>query len=188
MGNGSAGGDLGERLRVGMEVRPAQSRQQHWAPAIRQHGRDTAGEVCAGSRRGRARIPERITMQRKIAGIGILLLASVSYAGADDGEQIAMARVRLTTEASLTAGCTRVGSVHDRSVKDLRRKIVKAGGNTRVLLFRTDDMATIYAEVFLCRRPAENAPPGPPPPGPPPPGPPPPPPGPPPPPPPGPLR
>jgi hypothetical protein len=39
-----------------------------------------------------------------MAGIGILLLAFVSYAGADDAEQIAMAWVRLTTEASLTTG------------------------------------------------------------------------------------
>ena len=119
---------------------------------------------------GRARVPERITIQRKMAGIGILVLAFVSYAGADDAEQIAMARVRLTTEASLTTECTRVGSVHDHSVKDLRRKIVKAGGNTGVLSFRADDMATIHAEVFSCRRSAENAPPNipAPPPGPPP--------------------
>ena len=126
----------------------------------------------------RGRVPERITMQRKMAGIGILLLAFVSYAGADDAEQIAMARVRLRTVASLTTECARLGFVHDHSVKDLRRKIVKAGGNTGVLSFRADDMATIHAEVFRCRGPVENAPPyipapppGPPPPPPPPPGP-----------------
>ena len=117
-------------------------------------------------------------MQRKIAGIGILFFVFVSYAGAEDAEEMRMTRVRLTTEASLTTGCTRVGSVHDHSVKDLRRKIVKAGGNTGVLSFRTDDMATIHAEVFRCRGSAGNAPPdipapppGPPPPPPPPPGP-----------------
>ena len=118
-------------------------------------------------------------MQKKIAGLGILLLTTlVSYAGADDREWNAMARVHLTTEASLTAGCTPVGSVHDHSVKDLRQKIVKAGGNTGVLSFRNDDMASLYAEAFRCRRSAENAPPyaqapplGYPPPPPPPPGP-----------------
>jgi|KBSSwiStaDraftv2_1062776.scaffolds.fasta_scaffold49715_3 hypothetical protein len=99
-------------------------------------------------------------MQKKIAGLGILLLTTlVSYAGADDREWNAMARVHLTTEASLTAGCTPVGSVHDRSVKDLRQKIVKAGGNTGVLSFRNDDMASLYAEAFRCRRAAEDAPP-----------------------------
>ena len=41
-------------------------------------------------------------MQKKIAGLGILLLTTlVSYAGADDREWNAMARVHLTTEASL---------------------------------------------------------------------------------------
>jgi len=98
-------------------------------------------------------------MKKKMAGLGILLFAFASAAGADDREQNAMARVHLTTEASLAAGCTRVGSVHDHSVKDLRQKIVKAGGNTGVLSFRRDDMASIYAEVFRCRRSAESAPP-----------------------------
>jgi hypothetical protein len=117
-------------------------------------------------------------MKTIVTGIGILLLAFVSDARAYDAEDIAMAQVRLTTEASLTAGCARVGSVHDDSVKDLRRKIVKAGGNMGVLSFRPNEMSMIYAEVFQCRRPAVNAPPNipapPPPPGPPPPPPPPP--------------
>ena len=110
-------------------------------------------------------------MRRTMAGMGILLLAFVSYAGADDRERNAMARVHLTTEASLAAGCTPVGSVRDHSVKDIRQKIVKAGGNTGVLSFRTDDLATIHAEAFRCRPAAENAPPNipAPPPGPPPP-------------------
>lgn len=110
-------------------------------------------------------------MLRIVVGIGILLLAFVSPARADDREQIAMARVLLTTEASLITGCTRVGSVHEHSVKDLRRKIVRERGNTGLLSFRTDDMATIHAEIFRCRGSAENAPPDipPPPPGPPPP-------------------
>ena len=149
-----------------------------FAMAVQAARSENGGEVRARVRRDRARVPERITMQRKMAGVGIRLLAFVSYARADEREQIAMARVHLTTEASLTTGCTRVGSVHDHSVKDLRRKIVKARGNTGVLSFRADDMATIHAEVFWCRRSAENAPPdipalppGPPPPPPPPPGP-----------------
>ena len=51
-------------------------------------------------------------MQKEIAGLGILLFTTLaSYAGADDRERNAMARVHLTTEASLAAGCARVGSV-----------------------------------------------------------------------------
>ena len=99
-------------------------------------------------------------MQKTIAGLGILLFTSfVSYAGADDRERSAMARVHLTTEASLAVGCTPVGSVHDDSVKDIRKKIVKAGGDMAVLSFRNDDMASIYADGFRCRRSGGGAPP-----------------------------
>jgi len=44
----------------------------------------------------------------------------------------------------------RIGLVSDDSVKDLRRKIVKAGGNAAVLSFDTDDLSRIQAEVFRC--------------------------------------
>jgi len=57
-----------------------------------------------------------------------------------------MAHLRLTTEPGLTAGCARVGAVSDDSIKDLRRKIVKAGGNAAVLSFEIEDMSTIHAE------------------------------------------
>ena len=107
--------------------------------------------------------------------VGLLVILSVSSASAQDPEKIAMAQVRLTTEARLVTGCARLGSARDDSVKDLRRKIVRAGGNTGVLSFRADDLSTIYAEVFRCppaRTPAPNIPPPPPgPPPPPPPGP-----------------
>jgi len=39
-----------------------------------------------------------------------------------------------------------VGAVSDDSIKDLRRKIVKAGGNAAVLSFEIEDMSTIHAE------------------------------------------
>jgi hypothetical protein len=54
------------------------------------------------------------------------------YAWAEEAERRAMAQVLLTTEAPLLSGCTRVGLVSDDSVKDLRRKIVRAGGNAAV--------------------------------------------------------
>jgi hypothetical protein len=96
-------------------------------------------------------------------------------------ERIAMARVRLTTDPGLTRGCGRIGSAHDDSVKDLRRKIVKMGGNTALITFGgSEDLSTVYAEVFRCAGPPAAAPgtapagvpappPGPPPPPPPPP-------------------
>lgn len=105
----------------------------------------------------------------------------VGAAGAQDIEKIAMARVHLTTEPRLTQGCARIGSVRDDSVKDLRRKIVRLGGNTGLLSFGgTEDLSVVYAEVFRCAEPPAAAPgtaparippppPGPPPPPPPPP-------------------
>jgi hypothetical protein len=106
------------------------------------------------------------------------LLAWAAPAAASDAERLAMARVRLTTERAATRGCTRVGAASDDSVKDLRRKIVRLGGDTALLTFGVEDLERIHAEVFRC--PPAAPPPGvpPPPPGvpPPPPGPPPPPP------------
>ncbi|HEU5322578.1 MAG TPA: hypothetical protein VFX28_17360 [Methylomirabilota bacterium] len=103
--------------------------------------------------------------------LALALLAVVSEAGAQDAERIAMARVRLTTDARLAAGCTRVGAVYDDSIKDLRKKIVRAGGDTGVLSFRTDDLSIVQADVFRCPPPPPPVPADvpPPPPGPPPP-------------------
>ena len=80
----------------------------------------------------------------------LVVLVSVSSAWAQDPERSLMAHVRLTTEPGLTSGCARVGAVSDDSLKDLRRKIVKAGGNAAVLSFGIEDMSTIHAEVYRC--------------------------------------
>jgi len=113
------------------------------------------------------------TMKTTMGWIGALLVASASSAAADEAEHLAMARVRLTTEPSVARGCTRVGQVSDDSVKDLRRKIVRAGGDVGVLSFSTDNMENIPAQVYRCPAPASTAPrtapPTPPPPPPPPP-------------------
>jgi hypothetical protein len=112
------------------------------------------------------------------AVIGLLVAASA--ARADDFENMAMARVRLSTETAAATGCNFVGRVSDDSVKDLRRKIVRAGGNAAVISFDLSDMSVIHAQVYRCAAPAAapRVPPGvpPPPPGTPPPPPPPPPP------------
>jgi hypothetical protein len=112
----------------------------------------------------------------------LLTLAPLAPAAADDGERHAMSRLQLTTETSRTRGCTLIGAVSDDSIKDLRRKILKIGGDTALLSFGIEDLSRIYAQVFRCppaAPPAGSAPPPPPPPPgtpPPPPGPPPPPP------------
>lgn len=112
--------------------------------------------------------------------VAIVLVGASNAWGQEELERMAMTRVRLTTDAAVASGCARIGQVNDDSVKDLRRKIVRAGGNTAVLSFGIGDLSQIYAEVFLCDKfptaPAISLPPGipPPPPGlppPPPPGP-----------------
>jgi hypothetical protein len=108
-----------------------------------------------------------------LVALAAVLLVSASPAGAQDPEQLAMARVRVTTEPELARGCARIGMVQDDSMKDLRRKIVRAGGNMGVLSFRMDDLAVMQAEVFQCAQlpppPAVGPPPPPAPPPPPPP-------------------
>jgi hypothetical protein len=102
----------------------------------------------------------RITMKTKTIWTLALLLAPVSIATADDvAEDRAMARVRLSTEASVARGCTRLGSISDDRVKDLRKKIVRAGGDTGIITFSIDHMSTIMAEVYQC--PAKSAAPAP---------------------------
>jgi hypothetical protein len=107
---------------------------------------------------------------RRAATVAACVLVAASAAIADDGERLAMSRVRLTTEAAAIRGCARVGMVSDESVKDLRRKILRSGGDTALLTFGTgDDMSKINAQVFRCPTLApaapSAAPPPPPPPG-----------------------
>jgi hypothetical protein len=93
---------------------------------------------------------------------GLLLLLTASPAGpagAQDAERIAMARVRLTTEPGVIQACSRVGTARDNDLKDLRRKIVKMGGNAAHISFGgTEDLATVYAEVVRCADPPAAAP------------------------------
>lgn len=104
-------------------------------------------------------------MTKAVALTGLLMLAATLPAGAQD-ERAAIARVRLTTDPAVPVGCTRIGLVRDDSIKDLRRKVVKAGGDTALLSFPVDDLEKIDAQVFRCPR-IPSPPPGPPPPPPP---------------------
>ena len=99
-----------------------------------------------------------------------LVLLAASPAMAQDYERVILGRVRLTTDPNAAAGCTPLGAVADDSVKDLRRKIIRIGGDTGVVSFPVTDIERIHAQVFRCP-PPPPLPPGvpPPPPGPPPP-------------------
>jgi hypothetical protein len=95
----------------------------------------------------------------RVWGVVVAVLLSLglgapSPAIADDAERYAMTRLRLTTESARTKGCALVGSVSDDSVKDLRRKILRMGGDTALLTFGIEDLSKIYAQVFRCAAPA----------------------------------
>ena len=83
-----------------------------------------------------------------------MVLALVSGAGAQDAERAAMAQIRFSTEQAAARGCSHVASAKDNSVRDLRRKIVRAGGNLAVISFHVDDLSNIFAEIFRCGGPA----------------------------------
>jgi hypothetical protein len=107
------------------------------------------------------------------AALGLATVAIIAMPGAvraEDAERSAMANLRLSTEAGIVRGCTRIGFASDTSLKDLRRKIVRAGGDTAVLSFRQDELDRTQAEIYRCATTrSPGAPPAPPPPPPPPP-------------------
>jgi hypothetical protein len=101
---------------------------------------------------------------RRIVGTTFLVVAaSVSSAWAQDAEDFAMSQLRLSTDPSIAGGCARMARVTDDSLKDLRRKVVRAGGNTAVLSFTGDNLSMIIADVYRCQ-PAARRPPNVPPP------------------------
>ncbi|HEX2439541.1 MAG TPA: hypothetical protein VHT71_14630 [Methylomirabilota bacterium] len=98
-------------------------------------------------------------MTKRVICGAVLALVTASPVAANDAENAVLARVRLTTEPSHTRGCTRLGSVSDDNVKDLRRKVARLGGDTALLAFGRDDLSVVYAQVFRCPPPAPPAPP-----------------------------
>ena len=88
---------------------------------------------------------------RLVLGLSVLgwLCASPAFA-VSAAEKMAMFQVRLTTEPQMLAGCQRTGRVSDSSMEDLRKKIVRSGGNAGLLTFDLDDLERVYAEVHRC--------------------------------------
>jgi hypothetical protein len=104
-----------------------------------------------------------IDVRRIVGAMTVMLAASVASAWAQDAENFAMSQLRLSTDPSIAGGCARMARVTDDSLKDLRRKVVRAGGNTAVLSFTGDDLSMIIADVYRCQ-PAARRPPNVPPP------------------------
>jgi len=102
---------------------------------------------------------------RVAVAVAIVLLAAPA-AFAQNATRMAMARVRLTTDPKVPVGCTTLGTIDDTSVKDLRRKVIRLGGDTALLSFPPDDLERMNAVVFRCpasaAAPAATRPPAPP--------------------------
>src|SRR5262245_18727839 len=82
-----------------------------------------------------------------IGRLGIIAMSVFEVpvtAAADDSS----AQVRFTTDAALTRSCEFRATVSDDSVKDLRKKAARAGGDTALLSF--DEENTIQARIFRC--------------------------------------
>jgi hypothetical protein len=88
----------------------------------------------------------------------LIVLLGVERATAQDAMRLAMARVRLTTDPKVPVGCTTLGTVDDESVSDLRRDVVRLGGDTALLSFPIERLERINAIVFRCLPAAAAAP------------------------------
>jgi len=79
--------------------------------------------------------------------LAVSIVALAAPARAQEPERTSLGRVAFTTDAGLVKGCTLLGRVKDDEVKDLRRKIVRLGGDTAVVAFGYED---IHADVYRC--------------------------------------
>ena len=93
----------------------------------------------------------------------VIVLLAASAAAAQDATRLAMARVRLTTDPRVPLGCTTLGTISDDSLRDLRRKVVRLGGDTALLSFPVERLERVNAVVFRCPPAAASAPAAPPP-------------------------
>jgi hypothetical protein len=80
----------------------------------------------------------------------VIVLLAASAAAAQDATRLAMARVRLTTDPKVPIGCTTLGTISDDSLRDLRRKVVRLGGDTALLSFPVEKLERVNAVVFRC--------------------------------------
>jgi S1-C subfamily serine protease len=95
------------------------------------------------------------TLSGSILGLLSMLSPTVQ---ANESEKSMVARVRLTTDAGSVEECAFIGAVTDDSVNDLRRKIVRAGGDTALISFGSDNLDVVIAHVFSCASSKREAP------------------------------
>jgi hypothetical protein len=108
-----------------------------------------------------------VAVKPAVALAALTIVVAAAPATAQDATRVAMGRVRLTTDPKIPIGCATLGTVDDTSLKDLRRKIVRLGGDTGLLSFPAENLERVNAIVFRCPPPPPPpvSPPPPPPPG-----------------------
>ncbi|MGH7310510.1 MAG: hypothetical protein ACREK6_17635 [Candidatus Rokuibacteriota bacterium] len=88
-------------------------------------------------------------MRRALLAVVIVLATDRAAWGQPVDRQILL-RVLLATDARQVAACQRLGIVSDTSPEDLRKKILRAGGNAGFVTFDPTDPDKMNAEVYRC--------------------------------------
>jgi hypothetical protein len=88
-------------------------------------------------------------MRRLLTVLGLVLVAHGPAFG-DAAEKAAILGLRLTTESDRLTDCQTIGRVSDDEIEDLRKKIVRSGGNAALITFDQYDLDKVHAEVYRC--------------------------------------
>ena len=97
-------------------------------------------------------------MRRALLAI-VILLATTSGASGQRFDRQTLLRVQLATEARQVATCQRLTIVSDTSPEDLRKKILRSGGDTGLVTFDPADPDKMTAVVYRCQAESITAPP-----------------------------
>ncbi len=90
-----------------------------------------------------------------------MVLVTAPAAWGQPFDRQTLLRVLLATDARQVAACQRLGIVSDTSPEDLRKKILRMGGDAGLVAFDLADPDKMNAEVYRCRPvTASPAPPG----------------------------
>jgi hypothetical protein len=95
--------------------------------------------------------------RRALLGFVVLLATSPPAWGQAFDKQTLL-RVLLATDARQVAACERLGVVSDTSPEDLRKKIIRLGGDAGLVTFDPADPDRMNAEVYRCQKVATPAP------------------------------
>src|SRR5262245_45054040 len=96
--------------------------------------------------------------RRALLAIVVLVGSATSVWGQQQFDRQTLLRVLLATDASQVASCQRLGIVSDTSPEDLRKKILRGGGDAGLVTFDAMDPDKMNAEVYRCQKPVVAAP------------------------------